>query len=122
MILGMKTLAERIKHIRESMGLSGAEFGRRIGISRSAVNQIELGDTVALKASTIVAVEKISGYSGQWIESGKGPQMKRGAPLPEGAEDQITRIYEALISLPPEYRRKIEEDIQFLLSLNKPDK
>jgi len=122
MIIGMKTLAARIKHIRESMGLSGAEFGRRIGVSRSAINQIELGGTQARKASTIVAIEKISGYSGEWIESGKGAQKKGRDTLPEGAEDQISRIYNALVNLPPEHRRKIEAEIDFLLSLKKPDK
>ncbi len=122
MICGMETLAERITHIRESLGLSGAAFGRKIGISRSAVNQIELGGTQALKASTIVAIERISGFNGEWIESGRGPQRKRTGTLPKGTEDQITRIYAELINLPQEYRDKIESDIDFFRSLNKPDK
>lgn len=118
----MKTLAARIKHIREGLGLTQAEFGRAIGKSRASIHQIENGTTKALKGSTVVAVEKLSGYASEWIESGKGAPKRKSAPLPEGAEDQISRIYSELIKLPPEQRDKIEADIAFLRSLNLPGK
>ena len=122
MLSEMKTLAERITFVRESLGLSQAEFARKIGVSRSAANQIELGITQNLKASTIIAIERISGFNGQWIESGKGPQHKPFSALAGGSDAQLHRIYQALINLPPDHRDKIEADVLFLESLNKRDK
>lgn len=122
MLPNMRTLAERFTFIRESLGLSQAEFARKIGVSRSAANQIELGITQTLKASTVTAIERLSGFSSQWIESGKGPQYKPFSVMAGDADAQLHRIYQALINLPPDHRDKIEADVLFLESLNKRDK
>lgn len=116
----MPNLADRIKRIRSEMGLSGAEFARRIGASRSAVNQIEDGTTKSLKATTLVAIERASGFNADWVATGRGQEKKRPGALPDGDEAQIDKIYSGLIKLPKEHRDKIEAEIDFLASLTKP--
>ena len=112
----MPTLAERIKRIRTEMDLSGAAFGRLIGISRSAVNQLEDGTSQSLKAATVVAIEKKTGYRGEWILNGRGPPRKKPGD-PSNPEDHSTRIFERLMGLPEAHRKKIEAEIDFLLSI-----
>lgn len=114
----MDSLAERFAHVREAMGWSKAEMSRAIGISRSAVGQIELGDTKTLKGTTVTALERATGFSGLWLTSGKGPERKLSGALtgPEG--DQIDKIYAALVRLPQSHRDKIEAEIDFLLSVS----
>lgn len=114
----MTSLADRIIKVRTELGLTQAEFGRLIGKSRSAINQIEKGDTRSLKASTAAAIEKASGFSAAWIETGRGEERKRPGALPDGAEDQVDKIYRELLKLPPDHRNKIEAEIDFLRKLN----
>lgn len=98
------------------MGLNGAEFARMIGISRSAVNQLENGSTKELKSSTAAAIERVSGYSAAWLSDGKGPRMRRESGDPDD-QDVYTRIIQGFAKLQPEEQGKILSDIDFLLSL-----
>jgi transcriptional regulator with XRE-family HTH domain len=50
-----KTLGERIRAARLRYGMSQAELARRINISKTAMNQIELG-TIDPRASRITAI------------------------------------------------------------------
>ena len=101
------------------MGLSQAAFGRLIGVSRGAIYHIENGGTKALKGSTIVAIEKTTGFSGQWVETGKGAPHRADEGLPKDLEDQVAHIYAEFIKLPKAHRDRIEAEIDFLRSLNK---
>ena len=115
----VKTLAQRFKYAREAAGLTKADLARALGISRASVTQIESGITKNLRGSTLVSLEQVTGISSEWVEEGRGSPRKRPGPLPVGAEDQVAKIYEAFIRLPPEHRARVEAEIDFLLSLNK---
>lgn len=90
--------------------MSQAELARAIGLSRSAVNQIESGATKTLRASTLVALERATGFRAQWIESGRGPRKAIS-----GSADQLERLYDLITRLDPIYREKIEADLDFYL-------
>ena len=107
----MESLSERVKKARKAAGLSQAEMSRRLGISTAAMSMIETGQTKTLKASTLTALERVTGYSGEWLVSGRGPEKG-------GTSSQVDRIYKALVALPPEHRARVESEIEFLLSLN----
>lgn len=111
----MSTLEERFKFARQQAGLSQAELSRAIGISKSAVSQIESGKTRNLKSATLVALERVSGISSQWIVTGRG-EPKAGPRLSVEDSEQIERIYRDIKKLPASYREKIEQDIEFFLS------
>jgi SOS-response transcriptional repressor LexA len=80
----MKTLVERMKHIRQEAVLSQEAFGDRIGISKQSVNQIESGTTKSLRSETLIAIEREFGYATQWIVNGEGPMRPATGNTTEG--------------------------------------
>ncbi len=81
----MKTAADRIRHIREKLDLSQEAFGNKIGVSKAAVSQWESGDIKNLRPTNLFAMQRISGFSAEWIATGHGPKQLRGGAA-EGAE------------------------------------
>jgi transcriptional regulator with XRE-family HTH domain len=57
-----KKLGERIREARQAYGMSQVELARRIGISKTAMNQIELG-AIDPRASRITAIAQVLGVS-----------------------------------------------------------
>ena len=114
----MKTLAERFTWARTQAGLTKAELARILGVSGSAITQIEDGITRTLKASTIVGVEKATGVSGEWIVTGKGkPRMKVAETTQEDLE-QIRHLQEDFQKLSPDQKLKILADAEFFVQQN----
>src|SRR5438874_7806231 len=58
-----ETLGSRIREARERYGMSQAELARRIGISGTALNQIESGKTPDPGVSRIIGIARILGVS-----------------------------------------------------------
>ena len=50
------TLGERIRIHRTRMGMSQTELARKVGISKTAMNDIERGKTTDPKWSTVVGI------------------------------------------------------------------
>lgn len=73
----MKTLAQRITHIRKSMELTQEAFGERVGTTKQTVSQWEDGNILTLKASTVLNIAEASSFAPRWIESGVGPMFPR---------------------------------------------
>lgn len=115
----MKTLGDRFKHARQTAGFTQQALGTLIGISKAAISQIETGATQTLASSTMLGVERYTGFSGRWIATGKGEAVV-GPPIKVEDPDQIARICAELIKLPAEYREKIEKEIEFFASLSLP--
>jgi len=88
-----KKLAERVREARGEV--KPAEFSRLIGISRSALSQIESGRTNVLKVGTAFKMQDASGYSARWIALNEGPKKVAKRP-----EDSIpTEIIEFAIKV-----------------------
>lgn len=51
--LGMG-IGDRVKALRKSLGISGAELARRVGVRQPSIHQIESGDTRSLRADTLM--------------------------------------------------------------------
>ena len=66
----------KIKTLRLSLGLSGAEFGRRLGVNRSAVSRWESG-TNSLTEQTILSICSVYNVSEQWLRYGIGEMFKK---------------------------------------------
>lgn len=76
---------ERIKAVRKTVGISQTEFGKRIGISRDAVNNIENGRLKKPEQKEplyrLICTE--FGVSEQWLRAGEGDMF---APLSRDEE------------------------------------
>ena len=62
---------ERIKELRKSLGLTGADFGNRIGITKSSVSTIESGRSNPSE-QTIRSICREYGVNEVWLRTGEG--------------------------------------------------
>lgn len=62
---------ERVKELRKALGLSGEKFGERLGITRSAVSNIESGNR-ALTEQVILAICREYNVNEEWLRNGNG--------------------------------------------------
>ena len=62
---------ERVKELRKALGLSGEKFGERLGITRSAVSNIESGNR-ALTEQVILAICREYNVNEEWLRYGNG--------------------------------------------------
>jgi transcriptional regulator with XRE-family HTH domain len=72
-----ETLGERIRKERLRYGMSQVELARRIGISKTAMNQIESGETEDPRVSRLRAIADILGVSMDYLA---GRQEEDGTP------------------------------------------
>ena len=61
---------ERIKSLRESLGLSMEKFGARIGLTRSAISKIESGSKPS--DQTIISICREFNVNEEWLRNDKG--------------------------------------------------
>ena len=61
----------RVKQIRQKLGLSMEIFGKRIGITRSAISRIEAG-IVNVTNQNIIAICREFNANEKWLRSGEG--------------------------------------------------
>lgn len=67
----MKTMADRIKYVREFiLVLTQEELADKLGVKRGSVGNWELGGGLSRK--NLSALARMAGCSMEWIESGKG--------------------------------------------------
>lgn len=81
-----KPLQMRFDEVRASIHPypTQAAFAKLIGITRSAMNQIDLGKTQSIKAETAFAIEDKTGFAARWVATGYGPKRVK-----QRAEDRI---------------------------------
>ena len=54
-------IANRVKEIREKIGMSQAELAEKSGISRTMISQLETNQKVDCKVSTLIAISDTLG-------------------------------------------------------------
>lgn len=87
---------ERLKFMREALGLSQAEFGEIIGLSRSGVSEIESGRrNVTEKHIKMLTLQPVDGkyINEEWLRSGEGTPFKKLSK-----EEEIASYVEDLLS------------------------
>jgi transcriptional regulator with XRE-family HTH domain len=75
-----ETLGARIRKARLDYGMSQVELAKRVGISKTAMNQIEMGETPDPRISRIRAIADILGVSMDYLA---GRQDEDGTPTPQ---------------------------------------
>jgi transcriptional regulator with XRE-family HTH domain len=89
----MKTLNERVKAIRTTLGISQREFSKRIYITQSFYGDLELGkkninDRIIQLISTQFNVNK------EWIKNEQGEMFS--SPPPDLKRERLIEIYNQL--------------------------
>ena len=87
------TLGGRVRMLREYRKLTQAELGRKVGVSQSALAQVESGMTQTIKGNTLLRLAAALEANPRWIMSGKGEPMQLDAP---GDASEMLELYQML--------------------------
>lgn len=83
-------MIQRIVEIRKKNGLNQEQFAQKIGMSRSFINQVEVGKR-NLSDRTISDICREFGVNEAWLRTGEGEMF---LPSPDGALEALAREYE----------------------------
>ncbi len=104
---------ERIKEVRQYFKLTLAEFGNRIGMTKSGLSKVERGENGTTE-QTITSICREFNVNELWLRTGTGPMLDDSKPsiLARLAEEkQLTpreqAIVSAFVDLPPQDRAAI---------------
>jgi transcriptional regulator with XRE-family HTH domain len=89
----MKTVYERIKEIRATLGLSQREFSKRIYITQSFYGDIELGKK-KINDRIIQLISSQFNVNKEWIKTGEGEIFS--SPPPDIRRERLIEIYNQL--------------------------
>lgn len=93
----MSTLAKRVKEARGERW-KPAQLAALIGLSRSAVSQIEDGTTKSISLTTAFKLQDHTGFSARYIALGEGP--KRAQPRPEDSiSTEVLELAKKILTL-----------------------
>ena len=68
---------DRIKQLRQALGLSMEDFGAKIGVGKSAISRIEAGVNGTTE-QTLRSMCREFGASYLWLTTGEGPMFENG--------------------------------------------
>ena len=90
---------KRIRQIRLDLGLSQEEFGRRLGITKSAVSRIENSSNGA-SGQTVKSICREFSIDYAWLTTGQGEMFVEN-------DDQITKLIDTVLAGENEFARAI---------------
>ena len=90
---------KRIRQIRLDLGLSQEEFGRRLGITKSAVSRIENSSNGA-SGQTVKSICREFSIDYAWLTTGQGEMFVEN-------DDQIAKLIDTVLAGENEFARAI---------------
>ncbi|MGJ0961704.1 helix-turn-helix domain-containing protein [Faecalicoccus pleomorphus] len=116
----METIGDRIKQVRKELNLSMEKFGDKIGIVKSAINNIEKGlNNPSERTLKLICSEFNVNYA--WLTEGQGDMF---VEIPDNILDRLIQEYDleednkpilkAYLEAKPETRKEI---LKFIHSL-----
>lgn len=119
---------DRIKQIRKESQLSQSEFGKRIGVSRDVIANLENG-RVAISDTLLDHLCEIYGVNEEWVKNGSGEMFIRKdkqeeiskflGSLMEGKEDSFKKRFIISLSQLNESDWKVIKDFAYKLAEKK---
>ena len=109
-------MESRLKEIRQHFKLSQGEFGKKIGLSTSAIGEIERG-TNRLSNRNVDAICRVFNVNENWLRTGEGEMFNPPKELDFleklALERNLTKediaIIKSYLDLPPEMRHLVIE-------------
>jgi len=108
-------MKERIKQVRQTLGLTQGKFADRIAISISYLAGMELGDK-KINDRTILLISMEFGVNEHWLRTGEGSMYD------ETANVNIAKVTSLFKSLTPEYQECALIQLNSLAELQKMNK
>lgn len=113
---------ERLKELRKTLGLTLEEFGKRVGVTRSAIGKIEKGDRGITEQMTLSICREFR-VDYFWLTEGIG-EMFTAAPqslIDEIAEEydldaDDKKLVEKYLTLPPEQRQVLKDYLKSIFT------
>lgn len=104
---------ERIKELRKTLGLSGEKFGEKIGLSKFAISNIEMGKN-NLTEQTLLSIVREYNVNENWLRNGTGEMFTPNDKIPldeltKDADPLEKQILKAYFTLDKEIRQKAIE-------------
>lgn len=87
----VNTVGERIVELRKYLKLTQQAFAEKIGCSRSAITNYEIGRTEPLDP-IITAICREFGVSESWLRTGEGSMF-----LPQTQEEEMSRLFGRMV-------------------------
>ena len=91
---------DRILELRKSLKLNQTDFGKRIGVSRGVINNIDLS-LVPAKPLLIDQICKEFGVSQTWLETGEGDMFE-----PQTQDEGLAQLFGDLLGDPDDTFKK----------------
>ena len=92
---------ERIKEVRKARGLSQDEFGRRLGVTRGAVTNIEL-NKVEPKPLFVDLICREFDVNEEWLRTGAGPMF-----VEKSRGEELAELFGKVLAGDPDFRRRL---------------
>lgn len=92
---------ERIKEVRNALGLTQDKFGERLGVKRSAISQVESGAN-GVSDQLRLAVCREFRVSEDWLRNGEGSMF-----IEPDEDEEISRFIGDILSGQPDFRRRL---------------
>lgn len=108
-------VSDRIKYIREDLGLSRASFGDSLGVSGDVINNLERG-RVEIKEHMLRLISKVHNVNYFWLTEEKGepylgpPSILMNDVVEKyGLDDMDKSLIEEYVKLSPELRTAVKQ-------------
>lgn len=105
-------MSNRIKAVREALGLSQREFGERLGVSRDVISNLEY-ERVKPRELLLRRICQLFGVNEHWLKTGEG-EMFLGSLINVAELDEAICIFK---TLRPEFQDYALEQIRKLAEL-----
>jgi len=115
----METINERIKALRKALGMNQEELGKILGVSKSAVCDIEAGRRRVTDAH-IVLLTHMGGMKAreEWLRNGGGEMFSDMdsalAELQQNNDTFLNDLIEVYLSMDGESRRALQEFVRLV--------
>lgn len=105
---------ERIKELRKHLGLTLEEFGKRLGVTRSAIGHLERGERT-LTDQMFLSICREFNVNEEWLRTGEGEMFtlqedEEAAYVSELLEDTENPLYDLIKAIMKTYSQTGEKE------------
>lgn len=122
-------LKERIKELRQALGLTQDEFGGRLGVTKASISKIENGANSASE-QTLRSMCREFGASYLWLTTGEGPMFEDGGDdaalhvmvdrVMASENERVKQVFKGLGSFTEDDWRQVNDLLDRLLAGSRP--